>query len=86
MYCSCVSDLRNEDITMKKTRRIITATANTQEPSELSTEARYSNADLLVLLMTILELQGQTISAVEKEDGSCDFTIGRMTYSVATNS
>ena len=73
---------------MKRVRRTITADtgAGTQKPAELSTEARYSNADVLVLLMTILELQGQSISAVEKADGTCDFTIGDMTYTVtATN-
>lgn len=73
---------------MKRVRRTITADTGTgtQKPSELSTEARYSNADVLVLLMTILELQEQSISAVEKADGTCDFSIGDMTYTVtATN-
>jgi len=76
--------LQKEDITMKRVRKTITA--DTQEPKhiQLSTEARYSNADVYVLLMTIVELQGQTISAVENEDGSCDFTIGNTIYSIAT--
>lgn len=69
---------------MKRVRRTITA--DTQEPKyiQLSTEARYSNADVYVLLMTIVELQGQTISAVENSDGSCDFIIGNTVYSIAT--
>lgn len=73
---------------MKRVRRTITADtgAGTQNPAELSTEARYSNADVLVLLMTILELQERSISAVEKADGTCDFVIGDMTYNfVPTN-
>ena len=70
---------------MYKLQRTITANTElgTQKPDELSTEARYSNADVLILLMTILELQGQSISAIEKADGTCDFTIGDMTYTVS---
>ena len=71
---------------MKRVRKIITANtgAGTQTPNELSTEARYSNADILVFLTTILELQGLPISAIENADGTCDYTIGDMTYNVVT--
>lgn len=65
---------------MKRVRKTITA--DTQEPKniQLSTEARYSNADILLLLLAISDLQMKSISAKEKEDGSCDFVIGDMTY------
>ena len=68
---------------MKRVRKTITA--DTQEPKhiQLSTEARYSNADILLLLLAISDLQMKSISAKEKEDGSCDFVIGDMTYNFA---
>lgn len=71
---------------MKRVRKMITA--DTQEPKhiQLSTEARYSNADIFLLLLAISDLQMKSISAKEKEDGSCDFVIGDMTYNfVPTN-
>ncbi len=71
---------------MKRVRKTITA--DTQEPKhiQLSTEARYGNADILLLLLAISDLQMKSISAKEKEDGSCDFVIGDITYNfVPTN-
>lgn len=69
---------------MKRVKRKITADTDLQPQTELSREARYSNVDVYMLLMSILELQGQPISAVEKEDGSCDFNIGDLTYSITS--
>lgn len=65
---------------MKKVRKTITANANTQEPSELSTEARYSTADLYMILLSMIELLGQQISFTEKEDGSCDVNIDSIAF------
>lgn len=51
---------------MKRVRRTITADTETQNPSELSTEIGYSNADILVLLKTVFELKGLSVSVDEK--------------------
>lgn len=67
---------------MKRVKRKITADTDLQTQAELSRVARYSNVDVYMLLTSILELREQSISAVEKEDGSCDFNIGDLTYSI----
>ena len=66
----------------ERVQRTITADTETQKPSELSTELGYSNAEILVLLKTIFELKGLSVSADEKADDTCDFHIGDMTYTV----
>ena len=67
---------------MKLLQRSITANTNKGKLTKLSTKPKYSNSDVLDLLLSIAELKGQPIYAVETENDSCEFNIGEKTYSI----
>ena len=67
---------------MYKLRKKITESSNPINVAALSTEARYSAKDIYDFLLSIKELQGQKITAVENNDGSCEFAIGSIAYSL----
>lgn len=83
VYCSFVSNLLKEEITMKKLRRTIIADTAIPKPTALSKQAKYSPQDIHDFLLSVEELRGHKITAVENKDGSCEFTIGNTAYSLA---
>ena len=70
---------------MKRLLRTITANTDACNSTVLSTKTKYSSKDVYDLLLSIEELHGQKITAVENKDESCEFTIGNTTYSIATD-
>ncbi|MBO4693240.1 MAG: hypothetical protein J5659_02455 [Clostridia bacterium] len=70
---------------MKLLQRSVTANTNNGKLTKLSTKPKYSNSDVLDLLLSITELKGQPIYAVETENDSCEFNIGEKTYSIYGN-
>ena len=47
--------------------------------------AKFSYKDICDFLMSIEELQGQKITAVELADGSYEFAVGDMIYTLVAN-
>lgn len=72
-------------MTMYKLRKVITAATEAPKETALSTEAKFSYKDICDFLMSIEELQGQKITAVELTDGSYEFTIGNMVYTLVAD-
>lgn len=69
-----------EEITMYKIK--VTANTKAENPNALSKEIKYSTNDIYNFLLSIDELGAYMITADEKNDGTCVFTIGDTTYSI----
>lgn len=76
---------RNEGMIMYKLRKVITAATEAPKEATQSAEAKFSYKDICDFLMSIEELQGQKITAVELADGSYEFTIGNMVYTLVAD-
>lgn len=68
---------------MYKLRRTITANTDPIKSTALSSEAKYSSKDIHDFLLSIEELHGYKITAVDNNDGSCKFIIGNTEYLLA---
>lgn len=60
----------------------VTANTKSENPNALSKEIKYSANDIYNFLLSIDELGAYMITADEKNDGACVFTIGDTTYSI----
>lgn len=69
---------------MYKLRKVIKAATETPKVA-LSTEAKFSYKDIYDFLVSVKELQRQNITAVERNDKSCEFTIGDTVYTLVAD-
>lgn len=69
---------------MYKLRRTAKPQAVAAAVVELSETIRYSAKDILQFLSVIDELQGQSVSATEHENGDAEFFIGNSVYTISS--
>lgn len=70
---------------MYKLRKGITAATETAKDAALSTDEKFSCKDVYDFLSAVEELQGRKITAVERNDGSDEFTIGDSVYTLVAD-
>lgn len=63
----------------------VTAKTDNHTPTAQAAETKFGSKDIHDFLLSIEELRGQKITAVDRKDGSCDFTIGNTVYSLTAD-